>query len=128
MSDFQPPKTLGACADLLYKLQQQKSKLNREIEAIEKDESALREHFIKNVAKDDATGVSGKTCKVRVVTKDKPTVKDWDKFYAHILKTKNFAFLQRRVSESAVAERWDAGKDVPGVDVFTVKTLSVTKL
>jgi hypothetical protein len=62
-----------------------------------------------------------------IVPKIKPSVTDWTKLYAHIKRTGNFELLQRRVGEKAVAERWDLGKKVPGVEQFPVETLSVTK-
>lgn len=125
---FQVPKTLGACADALYKLKEQKTDLNRQITAIEEQEKLVKEHLIQNLPKDDARGVMGKLSKASIVTKVIPTANDWDAFYKYVLKKKDFSLMQRRLSEGAIRERWEAGEKLPGVEPFNVVTVSVTKL
>lgn len=122
------PKTLAACADKFYQLKEQKSAAQKLVDAIDAECKALKEHLINNLPKSEASGVAGKLARVTVVNKKVPQVKDWDKLYAHIKKTNQFEFLQRRLSDSAVNERWDNGKSVPGVESFNVTTLSVNKL
>ena len=41
---------------------------------------------------------------------------DWKKTYAHIKKTGHFELLHKRLSTAALAERWDQGHKVPGVE------------
>lgn len=122
------PRTIGACADALYKLRQQKGELKRTLDALEEKESALREHIIITLPKSEASGVAGKVARVAIVTKIVPTVTNWEKLYAYVGKTKSWDLLQRRVSTSAVTERWDEAKDVPGVGRFSAITVSVSKL
>jgi hypothetical protein len=55
-------------------------------------------------------------------------VEDWPKLYAHIKKTGEFELMQRRLGETAVKERWDADKQVPGVGRFTAKKVSCTRV
>jgi len=122
------PKSFGACADRLFKLSEERAALNRKVEKIEEEEKAIKEHLIKNLPKDDSRGVLGKLAKAEIKTKHTPTVKDWDLLYKHILRTKDFSLMQRRVSDAAVKERWEAKKTVPGVDVLTVVKVSITKI
>jgi len=122
------PKTIGACADLIYKLREDKRKAQAVVDAIEANEGVVREHIIQTLPKSETTGVAGKFARVTVVPKVICQVTDWKKLYAHIKKTGSFDFLQRRVSEAAVKERWDQRKKVPGVGSMSVPTLSVTKL
>ena len=124
---FVPPKTLGACADLLYKLREERLTQVKVVTAIEDQEKLLREHIIQNLPKSDQKGAIGKLGKVTLGSKTVAQVKDWDLFYKYIAKSKNFALLQRRPGESAIQEIWDAKKPVPGVEPFTIVTLSVTK-
>lgn len=121
------PKTMGACADLLYETRQKRLEAQKIVEQLAKDEAAIREHIINNLPKSD-TGASGKKARVSVTTKQVPQVKDWDKLWAHIKKTGQFDLMQRRLSDSAVKERWEAGKQVPGVDAFGAVTVSINKL
>ncbi len=55
-------------------------------------------------------------------------VKDWDAFYKYVARTKSFDLLNRAVNREAARERWDARKQVPGMDKFHAKKVSCTKL
>lgn len=128
VSEFVPPETLGACADLLYKLKAERLAAQKVVEALEVRESALKTHIINTLPKSDASGVAGKVARVTVVTKQVPQVCDWGKLYAYVKRTGQFELLQRRVSDAAVKERWENGKAVPGVDAFTAVSVSLNKL
>lgn len=125
---FKFPKTMGACADRLYQVRELRLAEQKKVDEIEAEEKALKEHIIQNLPKSDASGVAGKIARVSVVTKIIPQVEDWDKFYAHIKKKGEFDLLQRRVSDTAVKERWDSGKQVPGVKTFNALTVSINKV
>lgn len=122
------PKTIGACADLLYETRRKRLAKQKEVEVLEAEETMLKEHIIATLPKSDASGVSGKVARVTVLSKDIPTVKDWSAFYKYILKNKAFELLQRRVSDAAVKERIESGKQVPGVEIFKAPTVSLNKL
>lgn len=125
------PKSLAAAADLYYSTREARLMLDRQATAAKEFESELKQHLIDNIPKSKATGIAGKVCRVSVETKPIPQVKDWDKFYAHIVKNKSkggFALLNRAVNAVAVKEIWESGKTVPGVDKFNAVTLSVNKL
>lgn len=122
------PKALGACADKLYQLREARLAKQKETDAIEAEEKALKEHLINNLPKSDASGVAGKVARVTVVTKPTPQVKDWDAFYKYVKKSGEFELMQRRLSDTAIRERWDAGKKVPGVESFNVTTVSINKV
>lgn len=122
------PKALGACADKLFQLRELRLAKQKEAELIEAEEKALKEHLINTLPKSEANGVAGKVARVSIVTKPVPQVKDWDKFYAHVKKTGQFELMQRRLSDTAIKERWEAGKAVPGVESFNVVTVSINKV
>jgi hypothetical protein len=123
------PTSPGACADLLYNTRQDRLTLQKQVEKLQALETQIKEHFITTLskAKSKETGVIGKIACVEIDTKPVPVVEDWDKFYAHIAKTKNFELMQRRVNDTAVKERWEAKKEVPGVGRFNAVTVSCTK-
>lgn len=121
------PKTLGACADLLWDMQQRRYDLQHQAEAIEKDEAKLKEHIIANVPKGD-TGASGKHHRVTVETKPIVKVEDWEKVYAYVRKNNDFSLLQRRIGEARLKEIWDDGKKVPGVVGDSVAVVRVNKI
>lgn len=127
-SKFKIPKTVGACADLLLDLRSEKAIQQKKVDEIDEKIKALQAHLIETLPKSDQTGAVGKVAKALVKVVQEPTVKDWDAFYAHIAKTKSWDLLQRRIASPAVKERWEAGKQVPGVETFPVVKVSVTKL
>lgn len=122
------PKAMGACADRLFELREKRLEMQKATDAVEAEEKAIKEYLIQNLPKSEASGVAGKLCRVTVITKQIPQVQDWDKFYAYIKKTGSFDLLQRRLTDTAVKERWEAGKKVPGVESFGAVTLSVNKV
>ena len=122
------PKTLGACADMFYDLRNQRLTVERQAAEIGRDEAALKDHIIRLLPKDDATGVRGKVAQASIDTKKKPTPEDWTKIRKFIKRTGDFDLLQRRLNDKAVESRWEAGEEIPGVGSFNVVTLSCTKL
>ena len=123
---------VGAAADLLYDLHAV-AKLVPGLNAPFDDAIApvlktLEEHFIETLAVGESSGVQGLHSRVQVTESVIPAVENWEKFYAHIKKTGSFELLNRAVNRAAVAERWDAKKQVPGVTAFHAKKVSCTKL
>lgn len=126
--EFKLPKTLGACADLLFTTRQKRLELQKLVDACSEQEKSLKEHIINTLPKSEATGIAGTLCRVTVVVKTVPSVKNWDDLYAYIKRTSSFELLQRRVVESAVVERWENNKEIPGVERFNAAVVSISKL
>jgi len=127
---FTPPKSLATCADMLYSIREERYALNKQVDALAEKEAALREHLINNLPKSEATGIAGKIARATVENKSVVQVQDWDKLYSYIIKNAKkgaFALMQRRVSESAVREIWEAKKEVPGCAAMNVPVVSVVK-
>lgn len=130
---FVIPKTIGACADKLWELGERKSKAQRVVDAIAEEERALEAHIVDHLEAGESNAITGRVAKVSIGTKEVPTVKDWPKLWAHIIKlakrdpVAGFSLLQKRPSEAVFRELWEAGEKVPGVDRFTVKKVSVRK-
>lgn len=120
------PKSLGACADLLYEKRQTRLAADKAAAALKEEEQALVNHIIDTLPKDSG-GAVGKTHKVIVLTEVKQQVKDWDLFWPWVAKNKAWDCLQKRISDGAVQARIDAKKVVPGVEPFNVVKISLTK-
>lgn len=121
------PKTLGACADLLFDTRNQRLALQKEVEALQEQETKLKDHLIAQLPKSQAEGIAGKKARATIVTKQVPKVADWAKLHAYVRRTGEFELLARQVTPSAVAERWEAKQQIPGVEAFTVTTVSLNK-
>lgn len=125
------PKTLGACADKLYKLREERYELGKKIKEIEAEESEIKDYIINNLSKQDSKGVSGKVANVKIKTDEVPVVNDWDAFYKFVVKNKAFDMLQKRINTKAVRDRIEDTKDFAkkaGVGSFTTISVSITKL
>lgn len=123
---------VGAVSDLLYDLRQV-SKMVPNLNAPFSDVldpalKQLEDHFIMQLKVGESSGVQGMHSRTQISESVVPQVNDWEKFYAHISRTKAFELLNKAVNRTAVRERWDARKEVPGVGKFIVKKVSCTKL
>jgi hypothetical protein len=123
---FKIPKKLGAVTDLLVATRDARLALAKQVEELQARETALKDYIINNVPKDSA-GAKGAAYTAKPVTKTKPRVTDWDKFYEYVRRNKAFDLLQRRLGENAVAERWADKKVVPGVESFNYVDVSIIK-
>lgn len=123
---------IGAVADTLYDLKQLTKVLNTLTAPFEDlilpSVKATEEFIVGKLAVGEASGTQGSKARVQVTESLVPIVKDWPKFYAHIKKTGEFELLNRAPNRAAIVERWDARKQVPGIDKFNAKKVSVTKL
>lgn len=124
---FKIPKTLGECADKLHALAGEKKIAQSVVDKIDAEEKIIEAHLLEELPKQKQEGVVGHAAKANIKKEDIPTLKDPDKFYAFVLKTKDFSLLQRRLARNAIRELWDQGKKVPGVDTFIHKYINVTK-
>lgn len=122
------PKTLALCADRLYAIKAIKADAKAVVAGIEAEESALTLHLITSLPKTEATGIQGTLCRVSVVPKSVPQVTDWDEFWAKFRVARDRDLIQKRLSSTAVAARWEAGKNVPGVEEIEILTLSINKV
>jgi hypothetical protein len=129
------PKSLGACADKLFDIKQERLAAQKIVDALKADETLLSNHIIDNLAKGDA-GAVGKHHKVIVKTEEVPQVKDWEAFYAYVKANNAFDLLQRRINPAALKDREEALADnkrakvkvIPGTEKFTAVKLSLTQV
>jgi hypothetical protein len=56
-----------------------------------------------------------------------PQVVDWDAVYEHIKETGDFYLLQKRPAAAAFRELHEGGIEVPGIQPYTKKTISLRK-
>lgn len=119
------PKSMSACADMLYDLRQERLAADKAAAKLKEEENALVEHIISSLPKDSG-GAVGKHHKVETYNAEKLVVKDWDQLYKYIKRTGRFELLQKRLGEGAAQELIDDRKVVPGVEPFTVVKVSLT--
>ena len=105
------------------------SKASETLSKLQGDAKELENKIISEIDKKKGTsGILGKKAKGILKTKTVPAVQDWDKFYKHVMKKKDFSFLQKRLSSTAFNEHWEAGEKIPGVQKVHLKSLSLTRI
>lgn len=120
---------LSDLARKLEQLEQEKSDLNDQLKAKQKNIDLLRERIlaIMNLREEKSTHVEGVGRFVRV-TRRFANVKDWDKFYEYIIeKGLVSSLLQRRVSSTTTLEMMDNGEEIPGVEVSSAHAVRFTR-
>lgn len=126
--NFILPKKPGELADLLYTTKNLRYEVQHRVDRLQKLQTAIETWFINNLDADAATGVAGHKALAKIERKLIPQCEDWDALYAFIARNKAWELLQKRLGETAVKERLDAGQDLPGITIFQAKKVSVTKL
>lgn len=125
---FKKAKTPAARADFLFELDRGALKEARAaFKRLDEFAGKLEAWFLETLV-GDQTGVTGTLGRVEVKLKEIAAVEDWDKFYGHIKKKGEFELLNRAVNQKSVQERWEAGKEVPGITKFTTRKLSLTSV
>lgn len=127
---------VGLVADVLYDLKQLSKVLNALTAPFDDlllpSVKSTEEHFVQTLAVGESSGVQGMRSRVQVTEAVIPVVETssdgWTKLYAHIKKTGHFDLLNKALNKTAVQERWEQKKQVPGVGKFHAKKVSVTKL
>lgn len=123
------PKKIGSCADLLYKLREERLELSKKVDEMKKQETQLKNYIIETLPKSEASGVAGAIARVSVVTKEEPVVEDQDAFRKYLNRSKRFDLAYKlRPSAPGIKELWEEGKDIPGISKFNVVTVSLGKV
>jgi len=125
------PKSLAACADLLYKLKAQRLSENTAVKELAEDETALKNYLIDTLPKGDASGVAGKIARVTITKTPVPTIKDSDALWKAIKRNpKKWGALiaAPAIDMSVLTAMFDEGKIPPGVETFNIIKVSLNKV
>ena len=128
------PATLGAAADKVFDLREQKRELDAQVKAVEKDIEDLTKHIFTLLDAQDTRKAEGKRASISVNTAINPSTKDWDATARWIINGKRgdkYAFshlLYKRIAAPAYRELRALGMVIPGQEDFTNRTLSILAL
>jgi len=122
------PASIGLCADLYAEVRDLRLAMQKVVDEVKARETEVREYIINSLSKSDDTGAAGKRYRAQVVTKLKPSVRDWLEFMKFVFKYNRFDLLQKRIAERAVLDMLEAGESVPGIERFNAVDVSITKI
>jgi hypothetical protein len=119
--------SLGALADRLFILRNQRLDAARHVEVLKDQEKVLQEQILLDLQRQGLEAARGKLATVATRTVTRFSVADWDQTLAWIAKTGAIELLERRVNQTTCRERLAAGETIDGVQAIELRELSITK-
>lgn len=104
----------------LARLDAEQEKLERALKILKSKREGVEEKLLaalRTTSLGELDGVKCSAGRVWIGKQEYPDIPDWDKVYAYVKKHNAFELLHRRISITAVKERINAGKPVPGVHI-----------
>ena len=117
--------TVGAKIDALHALREEKRQLEELLKAKAQEIGRAENDLIEQMDQQNITKSTGSKATVSISTSVKPSVEDWDAFYAYIHKNKYYHLLERRPSVTGCRELFDHKGAIPGVVPFTQRKLNI---
>ena len=102
--------------------------LDKEAARIKELEDELHTTIVTKFREGDITaqGASNGLVKMTTLIEPKVQAEDWPIVWEYIRETGDFSLLHKRITATAVQERWEAGEEIPGVGRMTKYKLSVS--
>ena len=116
---------LGGKIDQIQLLREMKRKLEEQVKQISEQIEASERALIAQMDSEGVIRSTGKLATVSISEVIKPTVEDWDVFYAYIAKNKFYHLLERRPSVTGCRELFETKGKIPGVVPFTQRKLNI---
>lgn len=123
-----PTLTLGAAADKIWTLREEKRALDKQVNVLKADLEELETTIFGLLDAQDSRKAEGKKASISINESVVGNVEDWASFWPYIAKNKFWHLVQKRVSDPGLRELWALGKKTPGAVPFTKRTLSITSL
>lgn len=126
--------TLGAAADKLWQLREDKRALDKQVTAIELEIKELTETTFGLLDAQDSRKAEGKRASISVNYATVANTTDWDSFMKWVVAGKRgdkYAYthlVHKRVSDPAYRELRERGLVIPGLEDFTKRSLSINSL
>jgi len=137
MNDPDPPEPAEAIPSISSNLpdlvdnyittRAQRLVLAKEVTELEETEKELYRTIVAKFRDQKITALGGKMGILKMAETIEPNAEDWLQIWEHIKATGDFELLHKRLTVTAVKERWDDGVEVPGVGRVPKYTLTVSK-
>ena len=117
--------TIGVKIDQLHALREQKRALEEQIRQLSGQMDVLENDLIDQMDKEGVSKSTGNAATVSITASVKPSVDNWDAFYAYIHRFKYYHLLERRPSVTGCRELLEIKGKIPGVVPFTQRKLNI---
>lgn len=120
--------TIGDNIDKLNSLREQKRAYEEHIKIVSQQMADLESEIIDQLDKQKLTKSSGTSATVSISESVKPSVEDWDAFYAYIHRYRYYHLLERRPSVTGCRELLETKGKIPGIVPFTQRKLNLRSI
>lgn len=117
--------TIGAKIDHLHALREQKRALEAQVNKLADDMRKAEHDLIAQMDKEGVTKSTGTAASVALNDVIRPSVDDWDAFYAFIHRHRYYHLLERRPSVSGCNELLESKGKIPGVVPFKQRRIHI---
>ena len=118
---------IGIQIDALYGLRAQRIDLEKDIEALKKQEASIKETILETLKSMGLEAATGNAATASIKYSTRPQVTDWDAVYTYIHDNNMFELLHKRITTTLWAALLEDGFTVPGTEAMPVIDLSLTK-
>jgi len=122
-----PPATTSDIILKLVENRDEKRRINDRLKELNEEWRALEMEFLVRLDEQGQLKASTKDGTASITEVVVPQVMDWDKVYEHIRDTGDFYLLQKRPAAAAFRELQESGIDVPGMEPYTKRSISLRK-
>jgi len=120
------PASAGELIDAYFKLREERRELNEQIRSINQDLEALKLAIIEKLDDSKLDMGRGHLATAAIQERVVPTLKDFESFERFVYRHKALHLMETRISAKAFREMLEERGEVPGVEPFTRRDLSVT--
>jgi hypothetical protein len=128
--DTNPPSSLGALIDYDCELRERIRVLTKQADDLKTERDQIELQILEMMDAQGVTQTRGAKATASVSESVVAHVKDWDRFWGYIGRTKQFHLLERRPANAAFRELLTQrnGKEIPGAEPFTKRSINLRTL
>lgn len=117
--------TVNDKIDAMFKLREEVRKHEAKIKDLTEQRQKIEVELLQQMDEQGMTRAAGAKASVTVSESVKPSVEDWDMFYAYIHRMKMYHLLERRPSVTGCRELFEKRGKIPGVVPFTQRQIQM---
>ena len=121
-------QNLGELIDLAFELREQKRVKEAETKEISAELTTVEGKIFARLEDIGVTTAKATLASATITEQVVPVVSDFEQVLKWIKENDAFYMLQRRISSPAYKEILDMGGEIPGVEPYTKRTISLRKL
>lgn len=121
------PTSIGACIDKLYELRAQRLDAQKAIDLTKEIEKQYENHILDTFTKTELNGAKGNVATAGIARSTAYQIADWTKFTEYVAANNAWELMRKQPTQSACAERFDNGAEIPGIEAFQQVKLTLNK-